>query len=129
MSTDADLPSLRDAGPRSPGRRRGLILPLVVGVAAGALGWALGSHHNEGNEEKHGTAYSGPGQISATAGGVTYNIPLQVDWLDADGIWHDNTRPDCLPPNFKQIPVTFGAVEWQHHELGGYTVPWVDCSR
>ena len=79
--------------------------------------------------ELHGLAYSTPDQIGVRAGGVTYDVPLDVPWKAADGSWHeDKSRPSCLPPSSTQLHVTFGAVRWKHG-LGSNTVAWVDCSR
>ena len=106
-----------------------LVLAALLTFVIAAIGYVWGSHRS-GVVELHGVAYSTAQQIGASANGVAYNVPLDIEWKAADGGWHmDQTRPACLPPSAKRLNVTFGAVKWKRDGLGGYTVAWVDCSH
>lgn len=74
-----------------------------------------------------GMAELSEGPISVEVDGWTYNIPLDVEWLDANHTWHDNGRPDCLPPANVNVPVTFGSVDVTGGSLGWRQVVWVAC--
>jgi hypothetical protein len=128
MTTVADTPAL----PAEPDRVRRMslksMLVAVLIVLAAVAGYAWGSHRN-GVVELHGSAYSTPAQIGVTAGGIAYNVPLDLPWLGTDGTWNLGGRPACLPASSKHLRVTFGAVKWEHSDMRGYTVAWVDCSH
>ena len=74
-----------------------------------------------------GEADSSVGAISVEVDGWTYNIPLDVEWLDASGAWHESGRPDCLPPTNVTVPVTFGSIDLTDTNLGWRQVVWVAC--
>jgi hypothetical protein len=74
-----------------------------------------------------GIAHSAEGAISVVVDGWLYNIPLDIEWLDANHSWHDHGRPDCLPPANVSVPVTFGSVDLTGDSLGWRQVVWVAC--
>jgi hypothetical protein len=74
-----------------------------------------------------GMAQSAEGAISVEVDGWTYNIPLDVEWRDANHSWHDSGRPDCLLPANVNVPVTFGSVDVTGGGLGWRQVVWVAC--
>ena len=75
-----------------------------------------------------GQAHSADGAISIETGEWTYAVPLDgVQWVDAEGVWHDNGRPECLPPAAQPLPVTFAAVEVTIEGTTWRPVVWVDC--
>ncbi len=77
-----------------------------------------------------GEARSAEGAISIETGDWTYGVSLDgVSWTDANGSWHDDGRPECLPPSQETIPVTFAAVEVTVEGVTWRPVVWVSCER
>jgi hypothetical protein len=71
---------------------------------------------------------SAEGAIGVEADGYSYNIPLDVNWIDAQGSWHGHGRPECLPPADRAIgPVSFGAVDVSRDGRSWRQVVWVSC--
>lgn len=94
---------------------------LLVGGAY-VLGADRGTTH-----DTTGTAHSTDYQITALHAGWSYDVPLQVPWQDAQGVLHQGSRPACLPPLDRTIPVKF---RWVSAHANGSTwrvVVWVDC--
>jgi hypothetical protein len=133
-TADVTSPSL--PLPRSEHRVRSFVVSrwqLVTGLAAVALllllagAYVLGAHRSS-THLTSGTAYSTPFQIGASTHDWQYDIPLQIQWRDSTGAWNDGSRPACLPPanrtmpvKFAWVPVTVAGVSWR-------AVVWVDCS-
>lgn len=112
-------------------RRRRFVLPVAAVVTAALValaGYAVGSDRSVVHVTT-GSAHASVLQISATADGWSYDIPLDVRWRagDADGGWHEGSRPACLPPGGVDVPVTFGWVPVHAGDVGWRTVVWVDC--
>ncbi|MGZ6804626.1 MAG: hypothetical protein ACXVFU_16400 [Nocardioidaceae bacterium] len=127
----AEVSGSTGAAPSSsgPGTRSWAGLAVGAALLAGG-GYLVGAHSAPASVAvHHGTAVISPVQIAATAGGVTYDIPLDVQWKDSSGGWHEGDRPSCLPATSSSAPVTFGAVKYELGGVGGYAVVWVDCSR
>lgn len=77
-----------------------------------------------------GEAHSAEGAISIETDDWTYGVPLDgVSWTDAGGSWHDDGRPECLPPSQQPIPVTFAAVEVTVEGVTWRPVVWIRCER
>lgn len=77
-----------------------------------------------------GEAHSAEGAISIETGEWTYGVPLDgVSWTDANGSWHDDGRPECLPPSQETFPVTFAAVEVTVEGVTWRPVVWVSCEQ
>ena len=77
-----------------------------------------------------GEAHSAEGAISIETSDWTYGVPLDgVSWTDANGSWHDDGRPECLPPSQDTIPVTFAAVEASVEGNTWRPVVWVSCEK
>ena len=77
-------------------------------------------------------ARSTPLKVGATCSdGITYNIPVDnAEWTDARGAWHDNGRPDCLPPSSAPIgPIKFASVDVTLNGMGWFVVVWTSCQR
>ena len=108
--------------------RRPLAVAVVALLIAGA-GWAgtLWGHHQAGPQQLTGVAYASPYQISATVDGWTYDIPLTVPWIDADGRVEYNSRPACLPASTKMQRVTFAEVPVSYNGVRWREVVWVSC--
>ncbi|MBV9097939.1 MAG: hypothetical protein JO079_07770 [Frankiaceae bacterium] len=100
------------------------LLLLVAGSAWAGSWWG---HRQAGTHTVTGLAYSTPFQIGAKAGDWAYAIPLSVPWYGADGAFHEDGRPDCLPPSSQQLPVTFGYAPVTHDGAWWREVVWVDC--
>ncbi|HEV2122473.1 MAG TPA: hypothetical protein VGW38_06835 [Chloroflexota bacterium] len=71
---------------------------VAVALVGALVGFWFGSARNDAFETV-GTAYSTKSQIGLEAEGWSYNIPLDVQWRDAAGTWHEGGRPECLPPS------------------------------
>lgn len=77
-----------------------------------------------------GEAHSAEGAITLEADGWSYGVPVGgVAWIDAFGSWHEDGRPDCLPPTGTTEAVTFAAVEVTIDGTTWRPVLWVDCRR
>jgi hypothetical protein len=119
----------RSKGLRSSGRwSRPLMVLFAVIATVLLLGgtYALGAHRST-IHAAFGTAYAAEYQISVSQGGWTYDVPLQVPWQDAQGVLHQGSRPACLPPLSRTMPVKF---RWVSAHADGATwrvVVWVDC--
>ena len=126
------LPSpLSRAQPWTDAPRRLVLLVAAVALAliAGFVGHLIGSAE-QGVHVAQGNAYASEYQISVTTGGWSYNIPLDVRWRasDAQGGWHEGSRPACLPASRQLQPVKFGWVPVNAPDhVGWRSVVWVDC--
>jgi hypothetical protein len=128
--TSPDDPALssEQLPPRSPWGRWASLAVAAGLVAVG--GYVAGVHSSSASVAvHHGTAVITPAQIGVTVDGVSYGIPLDVQWKDSSGGWHQGDRPRCLPATVTSARVTFGAVKYELNGVGGYAVVWVDCSR
>jgi hypothetical protein len=109
-------------------------LRLAIGVFAvvvlvAALGGYLAGSNRSGISIYSGKAYSTQGQIAITVNdGWVYNVPLDVHWTDASGVWHDGDRPMCLPPvGDVPAPVTFAVTQVTANGRTFRPVVWVSC--
>jgi hypothetical protein len=60
--------------------------------------------------------------------GWVYSVPLDVNWTDAGGTWHEGSRPDCLPPAEDLFgPITFAATQVTVQGITWRPVLWVSC--
>jgi hypothetical protein len=113
-------PRLLDAARAQPWLAAGLVIVLV------AVGYLIGT--SRGGVSWHtGLVYAAEGQISVTADGWTYSIPLDVPWDDADGGLHLGERPSCLLPSAEQVSVRFAAVEFSLNGQTDRRVVQVSC--
>jgi len=74
-----------------------------------------------------GLAYASSVQAVVQAGGWSYEVPLDVPWIDSTGTEHEGGSPSCLPA-FEQTLIDFGAVSIT--VAGGASqrsVVWVRC--
>ena len=112
--------------------RAGLLIALVVAaLVAGGVGYAMGTNTGRVAVHRNVLAQSGDDQVSAQAEGWGYSIPLDVQWQDAGGTWHERGRPSCLP-NRTQVLVTFGSTEIALPGPGAISfraVVWVSCKN
>lgn len=105
--------------------------PLGRGLLA--LSLALAGCANTSTPSKEveiltGVAHSAEGAISIEAGDWTYGVPLDgVQWTDTNGTWHEDGRPECLPPVEGTVPVRFAAVEVTVDGVTWRPVVWVSC--
>jgi hypothetical protein len=111
-----------------------LDLRLAIGVVAvvvivGALGGYLVGANRSGVSIHTGKAHSVQAQISVTGeDGWVYSVPLDVNWTDASGVWHEGDRPACLPPvGDLPAPVTFAATQVTVNGMTWRPVVWVSC--
>ena len=109
-------------------KTRLLIGALVVAILAAAGGYIAGFNRNSVTVCT-GKAHSTEAQISITdKDGWVYSVPLDVNWSDAGGTWHEGSRPDCLPPSGDLTgPITFAATEVTVSGITWRPVVWVSC--
>lgn len=107
---------------------RAVIGALAVAILAAAGGYLAGAHRDTVSIHA-GKAYSTPFQISITGeDGWVYDVPLDMTWIDANGTWHQGSRPDCLPPSGELAgPITFAAGEVTGNGETWRPVVWVSC--
>jgi hypothetical protein len=98
---------------------------IALAVVAGAAGYVMGARLS-GVVVHTGVASPAEGAISAEADGWTYNIPLDIPWADAQGVWYDHGRPGCLT-GVADVPIIFGSVEVAADGSTWRQVVWVDC--
>jgi hypothetical protein len=87
---------------------------------------ALGSAHGTGRNRHRGRALAAAGRY----GSGDFAIPQDVPWVDATGSYHQDGRPECLPPvGIGAIEVTYATVPVTDPSGDGwYRTIWVDCS-
>jgi hypothetical protein len=109
-------------------KTRLLIGSLAVAIIAAAGGFLAGSNRSSVTVYT-GTAHSTEAQISITdKDGWVYSVPLDVNWTDASGTWHEGSRPDCLPPaGDLAAPITFAATQVTVQGITWRPVVWVSC--
>jgi hypothetical protein len=115
---------------RPVGLRLRVVVPLATVVFVALLiavtAYTIGTHRSA-THVASGYAYASPVQISASADGWSYDIPLDVQWRDAAGSWHEGSRPTCLRASGNRVPVTFAWVPVHVGQVSWRTVIWVDC--
>lgn len=75
-----------------------------------------------------GEAHSADNAISIFTDDWTYSVPLEgVTWVDTNNTWHEQGRPECLPPSTETIPVTFATVQVTIEGATWRPVVWVSC--
>jgi hypothetical protein len=111
-----------------------LDLRLAIGVLAvvaivAALGGYLVGTNRSGVSIHTGKAHSVQAQISVTGeDGWVYSVPLDVNWTDASGVWHEGDRPVCLPPvGDVPAPLKFAATQVTVNGMTWRPVVWVSC--
>lgn len=109
------------------GNRAWIVGGLAVVVAAFAAGFASGHQSVTTTHTAVGQAYSTRYEITVTAGGWAYAIPLDVPWTDASGASHDGGRPSCVPPTGVVNNVHFEWTAWRSGAMAGRAVVHVDC--
>ena len=95
-----------------------LLIAVAIGVAAGRVS-TVTMHQ--------AVPMSAPGAISIEADGWTYGVPMDVAWVDRTGSWHEQGRPECLPPEGTSVPVRFASVDVSIGGAGWRPVVWVSC--
>lgn len=100
----------------------GLIASIVL--VASAYVWGA---HRSNTHLTSGSAYSTETQITITTDGWAYRVSLDVPWTDRDGVEHQGTRPECLPPVNKTVRAKFAWVPVNLNGVVSRTVVWVDC--
>lgn len=103
------------------GARRVIALVVLLAIA-----FYLGSL-NAQVAARTGQASAAEGAISVEVDGWTYNIPLDVVWIDELGTWHDSGRPACLQPGAIVPALRFGSVTATIDGTTWRPVVWVDC--
>jgi hypothetical protein len=107
--------------------RTSIAVAVIVIVLTGTAGFVLGSR-SAGAVVHSGVASPAQGAISAVADGRTYNVPLDVPWTDAHGVFHEAGRPDRLAAGVNaDVPITFASVDVSADGNGWHQVVWVDC--
>lgn len=99
----------------------------AIAVLAASLGYWVGAARHDAFETV-GTAHSTEAQIGLESDDWTYNVPLDVQWTDNNGDWHEGERPECLPPSdapLEGIRVT--AVPVETRGIGFRQVVAVHC--
>jgi hypothetical protein len=106
-----------------PPMRRSTRLAIVGGALLALLALAAWLGYRTGANQPtthwhYGQANSMERQISASADGWAYDIPLDVPWRDATGTTHQSGRADCLTPSQHPILVRFAEVHVDIDGLG-----------
>src|SRR5690349_17348965 len=65
------------------------VVAVIVLVLAGTAGFLLGQRASS-VVFRTGVASPAPGAISAVSDGWTYDVPLDVPWTDARGVFHES---------------------------------------
>jgi hypothetical protein len=102
----------------------GLLLVLVVGVVA----FRSGSSSRVVTEEVG--CLSAEEVIGCTLNdGWDVSVPLDNSWTDAQGVFHEDGRPDCLPPTGRGLegPVRISWTEMKVDGTGWRQVLHVVC--
>ena len=100
----------------------------LLGMSLALAGCATTTTKSNEVEILTGVAHSAEDAISIETGDWTYGVPLDgVQWTDANGAWHEDGRPECLPPAAETIPVRFAAVEVTLEGVTWRPVVWVSC--
>lgn len=114
---------------QAPLRRRWLAIGLVLALGFPAfVGFVVGRGSPVTTEEV--SCLSAQGTIQCTlSDGWDVSIPLDIAWTDAGGAFHEDGRPDCLPPTGRGLegPVR---IAWTKVDAGGVgwrQVVWVGC--
>jgi hypothetical protein len=108
---------------------RAAILPIAAGLILAGCATVGGDRGTSSNVTFHtGVPSSAEGAISVEADGWTYSIPLDVLWVDAQGVVHDGDRPACLPPEGATGAVRFASVDVTVEGTSWRQVVWVACS-
>ncbi|GAA1794518.1 hypothetical protein GCM10009795_045090 [Nocardioides hankookensis] len=111
--------------------RRWQVALIVLGVLGLSLGGYVVGHLRPAtvHHERAG-CLSAPGAISCDlSDGWTIGVPRDVSWTDVQGAWHDDGRPQCLPPTGRGLegPVGLSWVEAEVDGVGWRQVVHVDC--
>jgi hypothetical protein len=122
------------AGPVSPAVKadtRASLRPWFIAVVA-LVAIAVWIGHEAGASRSAvrwhtGNAYSTPGQIEVSAGGWSYDIPLDLQWEDNNGSFHESGRPACLPPTFSVSRVRFAEIDVKVEGTKLRQVVFVSC--
>lgn len=100
---------------------------VALALGAAAIGFFVGSWQ-AGPIITTGTAQAADNAILVDADDWTYEIPLDITWVDDQNTWHHGERPACLPPSespigalrFAYANVSIDGSSWRQ-------VVWVDC--
>jgi hypothetical protein len=106
--------------------RRVLAGGIALLAAGAALGYWIGTSRG-GVSEYMGDAYSTELQIGIQTEDWSYEVPLDVQWTDAQGGWHSGSRPECLPPSGVLPDVRFAAVPVETRGMGFRQVVAIFC--
>lgn len=106
--------------------RRAAAGGIVLLLFGAALGYWIGTSRS-GASEHVGEAYSTEVQIGIQTEDWSYEVPLDVQWTDAQGVWHSGSRPECLPPTGVLPDVRFAAVPVETRGIGFRQVVAVFC--
>jgi len=127
MSIAASTPGVHwSPAPRWSWRITAVAAVALAILLAGYIGVRLGED-KASVRSLIGSGRSASGAISLKSGNWWYGVPLSVRWQSADGAWHEDGRPACLPPTGKVGPVKFGAVPVSRDGVGWRAVVWVSC--
>lgn len=107
------------------GRR--VLAALTLLLAAASVGYWLGTSRSDVSEQI-GDAYSTELQIGIQTGDWSYEVPLDVQWTDAQGGWHSGSRPECLPPTGVVPNIRFAFVPVETRGMGFREVVAVFCA-
>jgi hypothetical protein len=100
---------------------------LIALAGAGAIGWAIGNSTRSDQAVHTGVVVETRAEGTATAGGVTYVLPVNVSWIDAAGTIHDGPGPPPCLRRGRARRVEFATV---NYSVAGDTqgiVVWVRC--
>jgi hypothetical protein len=105
-----------------------LVVLIIAAVICGLLlGWFARSTRPASVNVSTGRAYASSSQISVSAGGWTYDVPLDVPWRMRGGQWQLGSRPSCLQPKAALQQIRFGWVKFATRGTTDRRLVWVEC--
>jgi hypothetical protein len=106
---------------------RAALAGITLAVVTAVAGFIVGSQLS-GAVIRTGVASPAEGAVSVASDGWTYNVPLDVPWIDDAGVLHDGGRPACLATGITaNVPIKFASVDVSTGGNGWRQVVWVDC--
>jgi hypothetical protein len=97
------------------------------------LALVLGAGYLIGTWKAGPSVHTGRADSMADGGGTIltadwdYGFARDVEWVGADGTWHDSGPPDCLPPMSSVEGLRFAATEVTVDGVTWRPVVWIDC--
>ncbi|GAB6986318.1 hypothetical protein JCM10369A_28420 [Nocardioides pyridinolyticus] len=98
------------------------MVAVVLVLAAAVLGYLLGRQDPREHVEEVSCLSTAWAISCELEDDWTIGFPARVTWTDVHGAWHENTRPECLPPTGRGlegpvritwVPVDVDGTSWR----------------